>query len=321
MNYIFKYGSVDDMVDISEICLKRLCHNNLIMIPNCDIMIKHILRKENEMFDNKEVDIKTIHIYENNNLIYNNPHKSHILIDFDKNMMYIGVFPEDIVDKIYKSNFVEHKLWYIQSQLKLVTGFFYEEYPEQLFSTEFLTGDEKILELGGNIGRNSLVIGYILNKCNNNNFVTLETSEQYCDILAYHRQVNNLNFYIENSALSKRKLIQQGWNTMPSDIILDGWVNVNTITYNELCEKYKIQFDTLIIDCEGAFFQILIDMPDMLSNIKTIIVENDYTELWKKECVDYILKQNGFNMIKLLPLGLPIDWIVCPDNFYEVWKR
>jgi FkbM family methyltransferase len=186
---------------------------------------------------------------------------------------------------------------------------------------KYLTGNKKVLELGGNIGRNSVVISYILNKCNNNNLVTLETSKKYCDILALHRNLNNLNFHIENAALSKRKLIQKVWNTIPSDIILDGWDRVNTITFDELCEKYKIQFDTLVIDCEGAFFQILLDMPEMLTNIKTIIIENDYTELWQKQCVDHILHLNGFKNIDKTPLGLSIDWVVCPNNFYEVWRK
>lgn len=321
MNYIFKYGSHDNMIDITNTCLTQLLHNNILIIPNRDIMVKQILRKEGEMFDTSQVDTKIIHIYENNVLIYNNEHIDHICVDFGANMMYIGYFPDYICNKIYDSSFFQHKLWYIQSQLKLATGYFYEEYPEQMLVAKYLTGNEKVLEIGGNIGRNSLVISYILNKCNNSNFVTLETIQTYCDVISFHRETNNLKFYIENAALSKRKLIQKAWNTIPSDIILDGWNSVNTITYNELCEKYSIQFDTLVIDCEGAFFQILLDMDYMLEHIKTIIMENDYTELWQKQCVDHILKLNGFKMVQSLPLGLPIEWVKCPDNFYEVWKK
>jgi bifunctional polynucleotide phosphatase/kinase len=40
---------------------------------------------------------------------------------------------------------------------------------------KYLTGNEKVLEIGGNIGRNSLIIAYILG--NRNNFVTLECDE------------------------------------------------------------------------------------------------------------------------------------------------
>lgn len=323
MNYTFKYGLKDSMIDITNICLTRLLHNNIILIPQRDIMVKQVLRKSGEMFDTSEVPISFIHIYENNTLFYDSIHEDYMCIDFDRNMMYIGIgnVPENIVNNIYNSSCFEHKLWYIQSQLKLDTGFFYEEYSEQLMATQFLTGNEKVLELGGNIGRNSLVISYILNKCNNTNFVTLETNKMYCDVLAFHRDTNNLHFHIENSALSNRKLIQKDWTTIPSDIVLEGWSNVNTITFDELCRKYDIEFDTLIIDCEGAFFQILLDMRNILTNIKTIIMENDYTETWQKQCVDYILQQNGFKVVQALPLGLPIEWVKCVENFYEVWKK
>jgi hypothetical protein len=86
-----------------------------------------------------------------------------------------------------------------------------------------------------------------------------------------------MNFFVENSALSKRPLIQKDWDTIVSDVVLEGYKKVNTITLEELHYKYKIEFDTLILDCEGAFYYILLDMPEILNNIKLIIVENDYT--------------------------------------------
>jgi len=299
---------------------KAFYYNNLMIIPSRGIIAKYFLKENKENYNIIDYN-KNIYIYENDILIYSGLHTEYICIDFEGNMIYFGNLPENINEKMYNSGIFQHKLWCIQNQLKLYTGFFHEEYHEQLFVTKYLTGNENVLELGGNIGRNSVVISYILNKCNNNNLVTLETSKKDCDILALHRNLNNLNFHIENAALSKRKLIQRGWNTIPSDIILDGWESVNTITFVELCEKYQIQFDTLIIDCEGAFFQILLDMPYMLTNIKTIIIENDYTELWQKQCVDHILHLNCFKNVDKMPLGLSIDWVVCPNNFYEVWRK
>lgn len=321
-NFILKYISLNSMIDITELCMKHMLHNNLVVIPSHDIMVKHLLTKQDKNSDSSLNDTHVIHIYAKGNLVYSQQHTTCICIDLHANMIYVTLFPEHISNIIYTSSFFEHKLWYIQSKLNIAGGFLYEEYPEQMLATKYLTGKENVLELGGNIGRNSMVISHILNKCNNNNFVTLETNKNYCDIIAYNRNKNILSFHIENSALSKRKLIQQGWTSVPSDVVLDEWTSVNTITYHELCNKYNIQFDTLVIDCEGAFFQILLDMGnDILPNIKTIIMENDYTELWKKQCVDYILQLHGFKVIDTLPLGVSIDWVVCPDNFYEVWKK
>ena len=179
----------------------------------------------------------------------------------------------------------------------------------------YLTGNEKVLEIGGNIGRNSLIIASILN--DSKNLVTLECDKNIVKQLNENRIINRLNFRIENSALSKRKLIQCGWDTIPSDTLIDGYTWVNTITFNGLKSKYNMEFDTLVLDCEGAFYYILMDMPEILDNIKLIIMENDYHELDKKKYVDEILVKNQFYRDYVEAGG----WGVCHNNFFEVWKK
>ena len=138
----------------------------------------------------------------------------------------------------------------------------------------YFTGNEKVLELGGNIGRNSLVIAHILK--NKNNLVVIECGKSDAKILTENRDLNNFNFHIETSALSKRKLIQKNWCTKPSYILQKGYTWVDTITLRDLKNKYAIKFDTLVLDCEGAFYYILKDTPEILDNINLIIMENDY---------------------------------------------
>ena len=125
-----------------------------------------------------------------------------------------------------------------------------------------------------------------------------------------------MDFFIENSALSKRSLIQQGLNTIVSETVLSGYKKVNTITYSQLKEKYNINFDTLVLDCEGAFYYILMDMPEILENINLIIMENDYTDISKKNYIDNILKEKGFYVDYTRSGGFG----PCYNNFYEVWK-
>ena len=165
------------------------------------------------------------------------------------------------------------------------------------------------------IGRNSLIIASILH--NNEHFVTLESDTDIANQLKENMQLNKMNFHIENSALSKRKLIQTGWNTIPSDTLQNGYKWVNTITLEELNSKYNINFDTLVLDCEGAFYYILMDMPEILNNINLIIMENDYLEISKKNFVDNILIQNNFKVDYVESGG----WGPCLNNFFEVWKK
>ena len=190
-----------------------------------------------------------------------------------------------------------------------------QELSEQKMSVRYLRGQEKVLEIGGNIGRNSLVIASILE--NSNNLVTLESDVNISKQLSENRDLNNMKFHIEISALSKRKLIQKGWNTKPSETLEPNFKWVNTITFEQLETKYNIKFDTLVLDCEGAFYYILMDMPEILDNINLIIMENDYTVLGQKIYIENILTKNNFYVDYTEKGG----WGPCHNNFFEVWKK
>ena len=212
-------------------------------------------------------------------------------------------------------NYINDTLTNIHSKLKIKYGNLNEELPEQKMAVRYLTGNEKVLEIGGNIGRNSLVIASILK--NTNNFVTLESDVNTANQLTENRDLNNFKFHIEKSALSNRSLIQRGWDTIPSDTLRTGYNWVNTITYDKLKTKYNIEFDTLVLDCEGALYYILMDMPEILNNINLIIMENDYHDISHKHYIDSILKKYKFYNDYKEAGG----WEPCFNNFFEVWKK
>lgn len=189
----------------------------------------------------------------------------------------------------------KERLEYIHSQANLIHGKFAYEYPEQLLTAMYLPGEAKVLELGSNLGNNSIVISSIL--IDSKNLVTLETREEAVKCLIENRESNNLKFNIEWAALSEVPLVQKGWNTIPSNYDLEGWFRVNTITFDQLEEKYNLTFDTLVVDAEGALYQILMDKPDLLTNIKLIIIENDFA--CQEHCffVLDLFRQNGFDLI------------------------
>ena len=202
---------------------------------------------------------------------------------------------------------IDSKLQKIHSTLKLKYGSFKDELPEQKMVVRYLKGNEKVLEIGGNIGRNSLVIASIVK-----DLVVLESHEIIATQLKENRDLNHFNFQIINAALSKRKLIQKGWDTIPSDVLMEEYTWVNTITLEQL----NI-FDTLVLDCEGAFYYILMDMPEILDNVNLIIMENDYWDISKKNFVDEILLKYNFTRDYAESGG----WGPCYLNFFEVWKK
>ena len=301
------YGTTENNVDVTEFCYNNFKYENFVIIPANDYV------RAIHFTDPAFGILKKIFVTDdaNNTTEYD-----------DKVTIKIDVITSQITTN--RDSVIESRLVDIQQPLKLKYGSFNDELPEQKMAIRYLTGDEKILELGGNVGRNSLVIASILNKNQNYNLVSLESDENIAKQLIENRDLNKLNFHVESSALSKRKLIQKGWDTIESDILLDGYKNVNTITFNELKAKYQIDFDTLVIDCEGAFYYILKDMPEILDNIKLIIMENDYYDINNKHYINDMLKQRGFYLDYVESGGIIVAYSKfpkCYNNFFEVWKK
>jgi FkbM family methyltransferase len=299
-----QYGVNTILIDITDICYTRLKRNNMIIIPDSDLI-------RASYFTDPAIGIlKSVFITINNYTIQFEDTKS-IYIDLLTNLISTEM-PHCIK---MKNDIINHKLLDLHSRLQLKYGTFQEEFPEQKMAVSYLSGNEKVLEIGGNIGRNSLIIASLLT--NQSNFVVLECDKHIASQLKENRDSNQQTFFIENSALSKRTLIQRGWDTIASDILLPGYQPVETITYDELNSKYNIQFDTLVLDCEGAFYYILMDMPEILNHVNLIIMENDYHTIEPKQYVDRILIENGF-YVDYSEVG---GWGPCFSRFFEVWKR
>lgn len=204
----------------------------------------------------------------------------------------------------------------IHMYLHLIHGNLQDEYPEQLMAAMFIQGDAKVLELGGNVGRNSCVIASLLN--DERNLVVVESSLESAKLLEENRYFNNLGFQIENSAISKVPLIQSEWKTIPSKVLLPGYTRVNTITFKEVQKKYNIEFDTLVVDCEGALYYILLDDPTILKNIKLIIIENDFETADQMLWVQQLFSENNLKCVFNQTGGYGP---CCYDHFYQVWKK
>ena len=113
--------------------------------------------------------------------------------------------------------------------------------------------------------------------------------------------------------------MQRGWDSLVSDNLETGYKWVKTITLDELRAKYNINFDTLVLDCEGAFYNILLDMPEIMDNIKLIIIENDFKEKNQKNYVDSVFTKNNFEVIYHEEYSR--SPFACKKNFFEVWKK
>ena len=312
-------------LDITFAVIRNLVRNNIILLPKGDDDRAYLFT------DPVPNVVKIIKYIDDNGVETIIGPDVQAYIDLSTQQIYTTNIPQYIKD-IYPyetddnhQREIESKLREIHSTLTMVHGNMSQEFPEQGMAMRFLTGDEKVLEIGANVGRNSLLINSILAKKGNTNFVTLESDSNIASQLQENRDANHMNFKIEASALSKRKLIQRGWDTVVSDTVLPGYHSVQTITWDELCQKYQIAFDTLILDCEGAFYYILTDMPTVLDNIKLIVMENDYYTDDHKKYIDTTLEGRGFKRVYVQCGGWECrHYNKFPNtymNFFEVWKK
>ena len=309
-----KYGSLYKTIDITQITLEKCKTANYIYIPAGDVIRASIfgdplpgILKSIFVIEKESEIIKEIHVINDRDVL---------IIDICNSIMYKELSSVPFELKLYLG-LVDNvdKLIKLHNKLQIRYGDFNSELPEQMMAINYITGNEKVLEIGGNIGRNSLIISSLLK--DSRNLVTLESDAEIALQLIENRDINNLQFYIENRALSKRKLIQKDWDTIVSDELLPGYKQVNTITLEELKYKYNIDFDTLVLDCEGAFYYILIDMPEIVTNINLIIMENDYHNLEHKLYIDNKLREENFEVVYSQIGG----WGPCYNNFFEVWKK
>ena len=205
----------------------------------------------------------------------------------------------------------------LHERLTLKYGSFEEEFPEQEMAIQFIMGHERVLEIGANIGRNSLIIASLLEN-KGGKLVSLEVNEEIADKLIENRNINNFDFAVEPFALSEKPLLRKGWSTIVSYEPRKYYKDVKTISWKDLCNKYPDGFDTLVIDCEGALYQILVDTPSIMDTINMVIIENDFIKKENKEYVHNIFKQNGLEVV------YSRDAIIKGKNveqFYQVWKK
>ena len=246
-----KYGSLYKNIDITQFALDNCKTDNYIYIPAGDVIRASIfgdplpgIVKSIFVIEKESETVKDIHIMKDTDVL---------IIDLCNSIMYKDLSSVPFELKLnFGLIYNVDKLIKLHNKLQIRHGDFNSELPEQMMAINYITGNEKVLEIGGNIGRNSLIISSLLT--DSKNLVTLESDSEIALQLTENRDINNLQFNIESKALSKRKLIQKEWDTIVSDELLPGYKPVNTITLEELNNKYNIEFDTLVLDCEGAFY-------------------------------------------------------------------
>ena len=174
------------------------------------------------------------------------------------------------------------------------------EKPEQDLVNKYILENDIVLELGARYGSVSCIINSKLN--NKNNQVVVEPDERVWDALDKNKNSNNCKFNIVKGFISNKKL-----DLTNLDCWLGGYgatfiENDNTLipsySLNEIKQKYNLNFNVLVADCEG-FLEVFFDEnPDFYNNLRLLIFEADYTEKCNYDKIKNKLIEKNF--IKIL---------------------
>ena len=198
-----------------------------------------------------------------------------------------------------------------------------QEMAEQRLSVEYLQGNEVCLEIGACIGRNTIVISECLNK---NGFVySIESNPRIFNRLEKSiRDSKRVNIIISNKPISSKRMMVNGWSSItldPEGKVLDGWTEVQTQTLNQVKQQCRISnFNTLLLNCEGAFYHIIKDYKDIMDGVTKVFIENDFSVKEHADYVHNVFSFLGFKVAKSVPLKGGPDF-PCKDYFWQVWIK
>jgi FkbM family methyltransferase len=267
--------------------------------------------------------------------LYPNIKKYIYIYNYDNNKLSEHNDNEEIIIKpmspiLYFKNFLYKKsddhVTILQSLHKLLkfTRNMNCEFEEQIMAIKYINPDDIVLEFGSNIGTNSCVISAILE--DSTNLVTIEPCKNFHNELETNKKLNNFSFSIEKRALSKNQIVMNGWNSDLNSNKKDdnNWKIIDNISYPNFKQKYQKKFTVLVIDCEGAFYHILNDYPEILNNIRCVIIENDFLDIAHYNKFKEILLSNHFNCIyskKLENFDFTKYNPPCKDFFYQTFIK
>jgi FkbM family methyltransferase len=227
----------------------------------------------------------------------------------------------------YDSN-LTMELKKLHNSFTMVHGNSMDELPEQIMAFKHIRPSAVVLELGGNVGTNSLVINSRLTTPRNH--VVVEPVADSQDKLRENRDANGAQFQVCPFAISKIPLVQKGWRSkpLPSNGLQEGWNEIPTISYSDLQTRYQMPFDTLVADCEGCLNSMLRENPDMLSQITQVILEHDFAT--DGDFYEFLeaMKTGGFKKVDEMRKGdqhcPSLDWSdgrVIDPTFVSVWEK
>ena len=147
---------------------------------------------------------------------------------------------------------------------------------EQYVVHYFLAPVDKVIELGGGIGANSIQINMTLKGRAKSSHYVFEPQRILTDIIEQNRKLNSCKFNVIHGVLSKNQTSRvPKYNPDKKKwIFVRAGANENGPIVPSV-NKLPIIPTAIVADCEGCLLQVLQDFPEILNKIRMVYVEND----------------------------------------------
>lgn len=167
------------------------------------------------------------------------------------------------------------------------------EKQEQEDANSFIKPDDKVLELGARYGGVSITINKILK--NKKDHVAVEPDPIVWDSLEKNRDRHHCEFQICKGAISNKplKINDGGYNGFGNYTTGDDDGNVSLFKISD----FNIDFNVLVVDCEGALENFYNENKDFFKNLRLILYERDGKDC-NYEYLEDEFHKLGFKVIK-----------------------
>jgi FkbM family methyltransferase len=182
----------------------------------------------------------------------------------------------------------------------------YFEKEEQDLARTYVLEDDVVLELGARYGSVSCTI-------NNNlgiktNQVVVEPDERVWEALEINKKANNCHFHIIKGFISYKKLNLTDKSShlgCGTSTIEDSNTTIPSYSLSEIKNKYKLNFNVLIADCEGFLEMFYDENTNFFDSLRLVIFECDRPDKCNYNKIKTSLTNKGFTNLL--------------DSFQNVW--
>lgn len=170
---------------------------------------------------------------------------------------------------------------------------------EQKLVSQYILPDDIVLELGARYGSVSCAINNKL--YNKYNQVVVEPDDRVWNALENNKTRNNCHFNIIKGFISNKMLdltnLDEFKGGYGATFVENNNTAIPSYSLDEIKQKYNLEFNVLIADCEG-FLEVFFDEnPKIYDNLRLIIFEADYAEKCNYDKIRKNLYNNNFTKL------------------------